>query len=232
MVDFDLDMGDNLTVRGAGLDARLAGRLKVHSLPTGQVLGDGVIQTRRGTFRAYGQRLVIERGRLTFDGPIDNPALDIAAWRRNQAVEAGVEVKGPLRAPLIRVVSNPPVPESEQLAWLVLGRSAETGAQTDYAALQVAASALLGAAGGTSQQSFANMVGLDEIGVASEEGGSTQAVTLGKRLSDRIYVSYEQSLNAALAVLRLEYALTRRLSARAETGTRSGMDLFYRYSFD
>ena len=76
------------------------------------------------------------------------------------------------------------------------------------------------------------MVGLDEIGVASEEGGSTQAVTLGKRLSDRIYVSYEQSLNAALAVLRLEYALTRRLSARAETGTRSGMDLFYRYSFD
>jgi translocation and assembly module TamB len=230
-VDFDLDMGDDLTVRGAGLDAKLVGSLKVHSLPTGQVLADGVIRTRRGTFRAYGQRLDIERGRLIFDGPIENPALDIAAWRRNQAVEAGVEVKGPLRSPLIRVVSNPPLTESEQLAWLVLGHPAETGSQTDYAALRIAASALLGAVSGKDQQSFANMVGLDEIGVESDRSGN-QAVTVGKRLSDRIFVSYEQSINAAFAVLRLEYALTRRLSARAETGTRSGMDIFYRYSFD
>ena len=78
---------------------------------------------------------------------------------------------------------------------------------------------------------MASRIGLDEIGVGSDRQGS-QAVTLGKRLSDRIYVSYEQSIDAALAVLRLEYALTRRLSVRAETGTRSGMDLFYRYSFD
>jgi len=231
LLAFDLDLGENLTIRGAGLDARLVGRLDVRSLPTGQVLGEGTIQTRRGSFRAYGQRLDIERGRLIFDGPIENPALDIAAWRRNQAVEAGVEVKGTLRAPFIRVVSNPPVSESEQLAWLVLGRPAETGAQTDYAALQVAAAALLGAVGGPNQQSFANLVGLDEIGVASDRSGS-QAVTLGKRLSDRIYVSYEQSISAALAVLRLELALTRRFSVRAETGSQSGMDLFYRYSFD
>ena len=231
LLAFDLDLGDNLTIRGAGLDARLVGRLDVRSLPTGQVLGEGTIRTRRGTFRAYGQRLDIERGRLIFDGPIENPALDIAAWRRNQAVEAGVEVKGTLRSPFIRVVSNPPVPESEQLAWLVLGRPAETGAQADYAALQIAAAALLGAVGGPDQQSIANLVGLDEIGVASDRSGS-QAVTLGKRLSDRIFVSYEQSIDAALAVLRLELALTRRFSVRAETGTRSGMDLFYRYSFD
>ena len=229
-VALDLGLGEALTVRGAGLDAKLVGHLEVRSLPTGQVLGQGEIQTQRGEFRAYGQRLAIERGRLIFDGPIENPALDIAAWRRNQAVEAGVEVKGPLRAPLIRVVSNPPVSESEQLAWLVLGRPAESGAQADYAALQVAAATLIGAAGG-GQESFANRVGLDEIGIASDRQGS-QAVTLGKRLSDRIYVSYEQSINAALAVLRLELALTRRLSARAETGTRSGMDLFYRFSFD
>ncbi|MDH3288439.1 MAG: translocation/assembly module TamB domain-containing protein [Betaproteobacteria bacterium] len=231
LLAFDLDMGENLTIRGAGLDAKLGGRLNVRSLSTGQVLGDGVIETRRGVFRAYGQRLDIERGRLIFDGPIENPAVDIVAWRRNQAVEAGVEVKGSLRAPLIRVVSNPPVPESEQLAWLVLGRPAEAGTQADYAALQVAAAALIGAAGGGSQESFANRVGLDEIGMVQDSGGG-QAVTLGKRLSDRIYVSYEQSISAALAVLRLELALTRRFSARAETGTRSGMDLFYRYSFD
>ena len=167
---------------------------------------------------------------IRFSSKSDRNAYYEGIEERRQTVEAGVEVKGPLRAPLIRVVSNPPVSESEQLAWLVLGRPAESGAQADYAALQVAAAALIGAASGK-QESLANRVGLDDIGVASDREGS-QAVTLGKRLSDRIYVSYEQSINAALAVLRLEYALTRRLSARAETGTRSGMDLFYRYSFD
>jgi len=232
VVDFDLDLGKDLTVRGAGLDARLVGAIKVTSLPTGQIVAHGTVQTRRGVFYAYGQKLDVERGRLLFDGPIENPGLDIAAWRRNQAVEAGVEVKGPLRTPLVRVVSNPPVPESEQLAWLVLGRPAESGAQTDYAALQVAAAALLGSRGGAQQRSVAQMVGLDEIGFRADGAAGSQAVALGKRLSDRLYVTYEQSVDAALAVLRLEYALTRRFALRAETGTRSGMDVFYRYSFD
>jgi len=231
-LDLDLDLGDDLRVRGAGLDTRLAGRLKVQSLRTGQLVSKGTISTRRGVFYAYGQKLDIERGRLLFDGPIDNPGLDIAAWRRNQAVEAGVEVKGPLRTPLVRVVSNPPVPESEQLAWLVLGRPAESGAQTDYAALQIAAVALLGSADGGRQRSLAQVVGLDEIGFRTEGTTGGQAVALGKRLSDRLYVTYEQSVDAALAVLRLELALTRRFAVRAETGTRSGMDVFYRYSFD
>jgi translocation and assembly module TamB len=232
VLDLDLDLGDALTVRGAGLDARLAGRLKVQSLPTGQLIAKGTISTSRGVFYAYGQKLEIERGRLLFDGPVDNPGLDIAAWRRNQAVEAGVEVKGPLRTPLIRVVSNPPVPESEQIAWLVLGRPAETGAQTDYAALQVAAAALLGSTRGAPQRSVAQMVGLDEIGFRSSGAAGEQAVALGKRLGDRLYATYEQSIDVALAVLRLEFALTRRIAVRAETGTRSGMDLFYRFSFD
>jgi translocation and assembly module TamB len=204
----------------------------VQSLTTGQVVTAGTVETRRGTFYAYGQRLEIERGRLLFDGPIDNPGLDIAAWRRNQAVEAGVEVKGPLRTPLIRVVTNPPVPESEQLAWLVLGRPAESGAQADYAALQVAAAALLRSTSGTSQPSVAQMVGLDEIGFRSAGATGGQAVALGKRLGDRLYATYEQSIDVALAVFRLEFALTRRIALRAETGSRSGMDVFYRYSFD
>lgn len=232
VLDLDLDLGDDLTVRGAGLDARLVGSLKVKSLPTGQLVATGTIRTRRGVFYAYGQKLEIERGRLLFDGPADNPGLDIAAWRRNQAVEAGVEVRGPLRAPLVRVVSSPQVPESEALAWLVLGRPAETGGQTDYAALRVAAAALLGPAGGAPERSVAQMMGLDEIGLRSGGAASGQAVAVGKRLSDRLYATYEQSIDAARAVLRLEFALTRRIALRAEAGSRSGVDVFYRYSFD
>ena len=70
----------------------------------------------------FGQRLTIERGRLIFDGPIDNPALDIVALRKNLQVEAGVKVTGTARVPRVELTSEPPVPDGEKLSWLVLGQ--------------------------------------------------------------------------------------------------------------
>ena len=85
-------------------------------------MGKGSIRTVRGTYFAFGQRLDIDRGQLIFDGPLDNPGLDIVALRRNLAVEAGVAVTGTVKVPVIQLTSNPPVPDSEKLSWLVLGQ--------------------------------------------------------------------------------------------------------------
>ena len=59
--------------------------------------GRGAINAERCTYTAYGQRLTIERGKLYFDGPLDNPGLDVLALRKNLPVEAGVEVTGTVR---------------------------------------------------------------------------------------------------------------------------------------
>jgi translocation and assembly module TamB len=58
-------------------------------------------------------------------------------------------------------------------------------------------------------------------------------VAFGKRLSDRLYVSYEQGLGDAVSnLVELDYALGKRWSLRAESGTTSGAGLFYRFSWD
>ena len=58
-------------------------------------------------------------------------------------------------------------------------------------------------------------------------------LAFGKRLSDRLYVSYEQGLGTVTSSLvKLDYALSRRWSLRAETGTSSGWGVFYRFSWD
>ena len=54
------------------------------------------IRTVDGTYIAFGQKLTIDRGRVIFDGPPDNPALDVVALRKNLAVEAGIEITGSL----------------------------------------------------------------------------------------------------------------------------------------
>ncbi|MGA8050112.1 MAG: translocation/assembly module TamB domain-containing protein [Burkholderiales bacterium] len=231
-VDFELDLGRDLRIRGRGLDTGLAGKVHVRTDPAGVLTGKGVVHTVGGTVTAYGTRLSIERGRLIFDGPMNRPSLDILAMRRNQEVQAGVAVTGTVQNPTVRIVSEPPVPEGEALSWLVLGRAPGTGSGADIAMLQSAAGALLGRSALGTGSSLARTVGLDSVSVGDRGQAGGQFVTLGKRVNDRMTVFYEQSLGATASVLRLDFELSRLWSLSASTGQRSDLGVRFRYSFD
>jgi translocation and assembly module TamB len=239
-LDLRLDLGDELTVSGAGLEGKLIGRLQMQTGKQGELLAYGRLYAVNATFFAYGQRLVVDPGVLLFNGPLDNPSLQMIAWRRNQAVEAGVQLTGSVKAPLVELVSQPPVPEGERLSWLVLGRPPGDATQADLGLLQAAAGALL--ARGESMpldRRIAKAFGLDELTLRGTGEVGDRVIAVGKRLSDRLYISYQQGLGAVSSnLVKLDFSLTQRLSLRAETGTAaggvpsSGWGLFYRYSWD
>jgi translocation and assembly module TamB len=240
VVDLSFDLGDHLTFSGEGIETRLAGAVRVTTGPNG-LLGKGSIRTVRGTYFAFGQRLDIDRGQLVFDGPLDNPGLDIVALRRNLAVEAGVAVTGTVKVPVIQLTSNPPVPDSEKLSWLVLGQAgSDRSSGADLAALQAASAALLGSGGKPISASVAQSIGLDDISLKSTSRSATpgapaaenQVIAVGKRLTDRLTLVYEQGLTLATQALRLEYELTRSLTIRAEAGTYGALGLYFRRTFD
>jgi translocation and assembly module TamB len=234
----DVDLGSGFTFSGEGLDTGLRGQVRVATLPDGALNGFGRIQANNGTYFAFGQKLTIDRGQLIFDGPLDNPALDVVALRKNLAVEAGVEVTGTARFPRVRLVSNPPVPDNEKLAWLMPGQGLDRASSGDMVALSAASGALLGRGQRPLNQEIASRVGLDDISfagshVATATGATRgQVVTFGKRLSDRLTLVYEQGLTVATNALRIEYALSRTLTLRAEAGVVSSFGIFYRRSFD
>ena len=240
VVDLSFDLGDRLTFSGEGIETRLAGSVRVTTGPSG-LLGKGSIRTVRGTYFAFGQRLDIDRGQLVFDGPLDNPGLDIVALRRHQAVEAGVAVTGTVKVPVIQLTSNPPVPDSEKLSWLVLGTAPNASSSgADLAALQAASSALLGSRGKPVSASIAQQIGLDDIsfksvpqtGAPGTPGVENQVIAVGKRLTERLSLVYEQGLTIATNALRLEYELTRSITLRAEAGTVGAVGLYFRRTFD
>jgi translocation and assembly module TamB len=242
-LDVEVDLGPKLTFVGAGLDARLAGRVHVTTGANGRLVGRGTIRAVNGTYYAFGQKLTIDRGRVIFDGALDNPALDIVALRKNLAVEAGVELTGTVKVPRVRITSNPPVPENEALAWLVTGQGLESGSGANYAALAAASGALLGKGGKPIGAQIAQRLGLDDIslkssttaptasGTSSGAGLTNQVVVFGKRISDRLSLGYEQGLSLATSALRLEYELSRRVTLRAEAGQVSGVGIVYRRNF-
>ena len=145
-----------------------------------------------------------------------------------------MQLSGTMLAPRVQIVSQPPVSEGERLSWLVLGRAPTDATKADLGLLQAAAGALL--ARGDSMpidRKLAKTFGLDEISFRGTGEVQDRAIAVGKRLSDKVYVSYEQGLGTVTSSLvKLDYALSRRWSLRAETGTSSGWGVFYRFSWD
>jgi translocation and assembly module TamB len=237
-LDVDVDLGTNLTFVGEGLETGLTGKVKVTTSPTGNLLGHGTIRAVNGTYYAFGQRLTIDRGRLIFDGPLSNPALDVVALRKNLAVEAGVKVTGTVRVPTVTITSEPPVPHNEALAWLVTGQGLSQTGSANFGALSAASAALLSRGGKPITTQFAQSIGLDDISIqstgattSSTSATQNQVIFFGKRLTERLTLGYEQGLSLAGGAVRLDYALTRVLTLRAEAGPVSGIGIYYRRSF-
>ncbi|MYN29388.1 translocation/assembly module TamB domain-containing protein [Duganella levis] len=245
-IDVEADLGDDFNLQGKGLEAQLAGSLRIRVADRRPPRVTGSIRVASGTYAAYGQKLVIDRGVINFTGAYDNPGLNILAVRRGPEgealsetnVEAGVEVRGTALAPQAKLVSTPSVSDSDKLAWLVLGHGIDSTQGNDMALLGTAAGALFGGAG---QGKLAKSLGVDELGVGQAAGTSSAGaatglqntvVTVGKRISSRAYLSFEQGASTATSLVKLKYKLNPRITLQFQTGTNNALDVLYTWAFD
>ncbi len=227
---FNLDLGEHFYLRALGLESRLSGTLAVSGVANEVMQGSGSIATEEGKLEVYGQRLDVERGIVNFQGPLDDPGLNILALRKGLSVEAGVEVSGTARHPVTRLVSTPEVPDAEKLSWIVLGRVPESGGLDTSLLLAAAGNAI----GGSTTGQIGRAIGVDELSLRQTEGGDvlqSQVVTVGKRLSSRAYLSYEQGVADTGGIAKFTYTLTPRITIVTRSGLEDAVDLFYSFRF-
>lgn len=232
------DLGAKLRLRGRGIDTHLRGSLKL-STPNGLPHITGTVSTVDGTYAAYGQKLVIERGSISFTGPVDNPRLDIQAMRPQSPlasasdVKVGVLITGTAQDPRVRLYSEPTMSETEKLSWLVLGRGSNGLGGADIGLLQTAAAALLAGEGGSPTDNVISAIGLDELSVRQSDGAVRDTiVTVGKQISNKWYVGYERSLNTTEGTWQLIYRLAQRFTVRAQSGDDNAIDLIWWLRWD
>ena len=232
-VALEIDLGDDLKLRGRGLDTRLRGSLAL-STPGGRLAINGSVRTEAGTYAAYGQKLAIERGLLFFNGAAENPRLDILAVRPNLDLRVGVQVSGRAQNPRVRLFSEPEMSDTEKLSWLVLGRAPDGLGTTDTALLQRAALALLAGEGKGLDSTLLSSIGLDEFSVRQTETGEVRdtVVTLGKQLSRRWYVGYERGVNSTTGTWQLIYRVAQRFTVRAQAGEDNALDAIWTWRWN
>ncbi|MBS1142093.1 MAG: hypothetical protein H6R13_3546 [Proteobacteria bacterium] len=253
-LDITTDLGRNFRFNGAGLSSRLVGDVRITASGRDLPRASGTIRTRDGRFDAYGQKLEIERGILNFNGLLDNPGLDVRAVRKGLAVEPGVQISGTAQKPVVKLISDPELPDAEKLAWLVLGHGPEQMGAGDATLLFSAAGGLLGNDSGNVIQQLKKTFGFDEFGVRQGNIGDTggrqqisrvaggnsanttsttgqQILSVGKRLSSNALLSYEQTLGRAEGIVKLTVNLTRQISVIGRAGSDNALDVFYTLTF-
>lgn len=226
-----IELGEKVRVEAFGLKADLGGALTLRQQPGRLATGVGELEVEEGEYRAYGQGLKIETGRLLFTGgPVDDPGLDVRAVRRpREDVTVGVLARGSLREPDFRLFSEPAMSQTAQLSWLVLGRPLEQTSGGESSALAQAAIGLGLKGGDFLGRRLQDTLGLDTLGVESEAGGPRDQASfvIGKYLSPKLYVSYGIGLFEPVNVLKLRYEISRRWTLLTESGTESGGDITY-----
>ncbi|MFW7340503.1 translocation/assembly module TamB domain-containing protein [Pollutimonas sp. H1-120] len=243
-MDLELDLGPRFYLTGYGVNSGLVGKLHV-MMADGKLTAMGALRTRGGAIEAYGQRLQLRRGAITFQGDIASPVLDIEALRTGLAVEAGVRVAGTAKRPRIDLVSYPAVSEIEKLSWLLLGHGPNDSGG-DVALLFSVGTSFLG-----SGEPFYRKFGVDEVSIRSGDLGAAGSIlpaesvvsgldsgtsdierkfiTVSKKLSSGITLSIQQALSDTGTVGRASYRLARGLTAEVTAGTVNGLALVYRW---
>lgn len=243
-MDLEVDLGPRFYLTGYGVNSGLVGQLRI-TMVGGRLTGIGALRTRGGAIEAYGQRLQLRRGTITFQGDIASPVLDIEALRTGLAVEAGVRVAGTAKRPRIDLVSYPAVSEIEKLSWLLLGHGPNDSGG-DVALLFSVGTSFLG-----DGEPFYRKFGIDEVSMRSGDLGSVGSilpaesvvsgldsgtsdierrfVTVSKGLARGFTVSIQQALAETGTVGRISYRLARGLTAELSAGTVNGLALIYRW---
>lgn len=243
-LNLKVDLGPRFYLTGYGVDSGLVGDMTL-TMAQGKLSAIGALRTRGGAIEAYGQRLQLRRGTVTFQGDIASPVLNIEALRTGLQVQAGVRVSGTARRPRIDLVSYPEVSEIEKLSWLLLGHGPNDSGGDVALLFSVGASFL------SDGEPFYQRFGIDEVTMRSGEIGAAGSVLpadsvvsglndgasdierrfvqASKRLTDDLTLSLRQALSDTGTVGRLSYRLARGLTAEVTAGTVNGLALVYRW---
>jgi translocation and assembly module TamB len=224
-------LSENVHINAFGLDTKVRGQLDF-TLPEGrEPRAIGELRLVEGVFAAYGQRLTIDEGTMTFTGPLDDPVIYVRAIREIESVSgtirAGIELRGRAQNLSSTVFSSPSMSEADALSYLVLGRPLEDATAADGSMLSGTAYALGLRQATVITSQIGQELGLDQLAV-SGSNQSTTALVAGKQLNPKLYVRYAYGVFTQIGNLLLRYKLTRRLTIEAGTGAETqSMDLLY-----
>ncbi|AQT61502.1 translocation/assembly module TamB domain-containing protein [Cellvibrio sp. PSBB023] len=229
--NLNLSLGKDVSFKGFGLSSKLTGRLNLLKEAHRPFFTNGYVSVSEGSYKAYGQTLTIERGRLAFQGPYDDPGLDIRATRQirdSDSTKVGLDIDGTLQRPKAKVFSSPSRSDSEAMMMLLTGKPIKDASDADASLLLSAMSGLGMDSGGSITAEINRFFRVDQLEVKSDDGIDQSQLWVGKYLTPKLLVRYVVGIFDQAFSFGIEYQLTDNFRIEAESGETKSVDVVYK----
>ncbi len=209
----------------------------------------GPIKILRGQYNMYGKRFTILQGSLLFQGGKEyNPEIAMQAQYIFRTAEREkktlkLDVSGKAFSPVLKfTLDDNDIEERDALAYVMYGRSMDeltSGQKSGAGSAQqdLAKGAAANMLSSQLSQTLGSKLGLDVVDISSQGSLAAATVTVGKYLTNDLFMSYQKSLgqsqdqSATPEIVTLEYELTKFLSLQLLQGDEktSGVDFILKF---
>ncbi len=231
-----LRLGDDVEVDAFGLKSSLEGQISAEKSLSGSLTSDGEIRLVNGSYRAFGQNLVINKGHIIFAGAVDKPYLSVDAIRNPDTIEdpvtAGIKLEGPVESPEITIYSEPAKSQQEALSYLLRGKSLDSSGGDDSAMIT---GMLIGLGVGQSESLVSKVgdtFGVQDLAVDSSGSGDNSKLTISGYIMPGVQVRYGVSLFQSMTDVALRYEVLPKLYVEAVSGLAQALDVYYEFDWD
>jgi translocation and assembly module TamB len=225
--------GDDVKLSAFGLKGELRGALNVSQRDNAPFV-TGEVNIVNGTYRSFGQDLVIQQGKILMNGPVDKPYVAITAIRNPDNIEddvtAGIRVTGEADTPSVTVFSDPTMPQANALSYLIRGRdldakSGNNTVMTSLIGLSLAKSSkIVGEIG--------QVFGVQDLQLDTSGSGDDSQVTVSGYILPDLQVKYGVGIFNSVGEFTLRYRLMKNLYVEAVSGLTNTVNLLYQFDFD
>ncbi|RIY37927.1 translocation/assembly module TamB domain-containing protein [Psittacicella gerlachiana] len=226
LANIKVTLGDNLIFDAYGVNASLVGNLDVTYAESPSIIGN--ISIENGTFRQYGQNLIIQRGEITFNGLSVIPNIYIRAIRDPNYVmdnvTVGVQVQGLATKPNISLFSTPAsLSQNQKINYLLTGTASDS--DDDGVGLQLFTSSLTSSISLFEQ--IGNAFGIKNTQVTTSGSGENSKVNISGTVFNKVRLNYAYGLFDGLNTISASYRVLPKVFLRVSRGVSAAADVVY-----
>ncbi|MCH2173344.1 translocation/assembly module TamB domain-containing protein [Myxococcota bacterium] len=230
-IDLRLHAPRGTLVDGLGADVELNGDIQLTKAKGEPPRYSGEVEVVRGNYTFYGRRFAIQHGTARFPGTLKPiPQIDLEGTYRVADVTIHAYLTGDALDPTLRLDSDPAMPESEVLHYLVFGRGSDEPTDPDSSLDATAGALAAGVAINQITPLLEEALPIDELELQLSDGHTDTRIGVGKYLTRDVYVHYQRTLSREpVDEVRVELQLDDHwsLETQASSDENTGIDLIW-----
>ncbi len=190
-----------------------------------------------GKYKAYGQNLIIEKGKISFVGDVNNMVLDVRAIRDPRTIDdenitVGVNITGNTAQPKVELFSEPMMAQSEMLSYLLRGKGIErsTAENSDMSMQLLLGVGLMQTSGYVG--SFAEKFGMEDFSLDSKGDGDDTSIEVSAYILPKVQIAYGYGIYNSLSEFRIRYEMFPHFYIEGISAIETAVDALYKFEFD